>query len=156
MVNQIRPLARLFRAMADLIDRDHTSRTRYEAIAKAAGVVAARATTEELVAGAAVAGRWRGPAGRGLRLPRRPATPGDYGCPRPSHAAVGAGAGWRPASATPFSTRWAWDGRPGRLDGTAGFTTELRRAAPGSTSAARSSPWGAGPGRYGQAVGAGV
>jgi hypothetical protein len=51
MVNQIRPLARLFRAMADLIDRDHTSQTRYEAIAKAAGVVAARATAEELVAG---------------------------------------------------------------------------------------------------------
>jgi hypothetical protein len=51
MVNQIRPLARLFRGMADLIDRDHTSRSRYEAIAKAAGVVAARATAQELVAG---------------------------------------------------------------------------------------------------------
>jgi hypothetical protein len=51
MANQIRPLARLFRGMADLIDRDHTSQTRYEAIAKAAGVVAARATAEELVAG---------------------------------------------------------------------------------------------------------
>src|SRR5215217_6404141 len=49
--NQIRPLARLFRGMADLIDRDHTSQTRYEAIAKAAGVVAARATAQELVAG---------------------------------------------------------------------------------------------------------
>jgi hypothetical protein len=51
MANQIRPLARLFRGMADLIDHDHTSHTRYEAIAKAAGVVAARATAEELVAG---------------------------------------------------------------------------------------------------------
>src|SRR5215207_1824879 len=51
MDNQIRPLARLFRGMADLIDQDHTSRTRYEAIAKAAGVVAARATAQELVAG---------------------------------------------------------------------------------------------------------
>jgi hypothetical protein len=51
MANQIRPLARLFRGMADLIDHDHTSNTRYEAIAKAAGVVAARATAEELVAG---------------------------------------------------------------------------------------------------------
>jgi hypothetical protein len=51
MANQIRPLARLFRAMADLIDQDHTSQTRYGAIAKAAGVVAARATAEELVAG---------------------------------------------------------------------------------------------------------
>ena len=49
--NQIRPLARLFRGMADLIDQDHTSQTRYEAIAKAAGVVATRATAEELVAG---------------------------------------------------------------------------------------------------------
>ena len=51
MVNQIRPLARLFRGMADLIDRDQISRTRYEAIAKAAGVVAARASAQELVAG---------------------------------------------------------------------------------------------------------
>jgi hypothetical protein len=51
MANQIRPLARLFRGMADLIDQDHTSQTRYEAIAKAAGVVAARATAQELVAG---------------------------------------------------------------------------------------------------------
>jgi hypothetical protein len=49
--HQIRPLARLFRGMADMIDQDHTSQTRYEAIAKAAGVVAARATAEELVAG---------------------------------------------------------------------------------------------------------
>jgi hypothetical protein len=51
MANQIRPLARLFRGMADLIDQDHTSQTRYGAIAKAAGVVAARVTAEELVAG---------------------------------------------------------------------------------------------------------
>jgi hypothetical protein len=50
MGNQIRPLARLFRGMADPIDQDHTSRTRYEAIAKAAGALAARATAEELVA----------------------------------------------------------------------------------------------------------
>jgi hypothetical protein len=51
MANQIRPLARLFRGMADLIDQDHSSQTGYEAIAKAAGVVAARATAQELVAG---------------------------------------------------------------------------------------------------------
>src|SRR5918993_4871934 len=51
MVNQIRPLARLFRGMADLIAQAPASRTRYEAIAKAAGVVAARATAQELVAG---------------------------------------------------------------------------------------------------------
>jgi hypothetical protein len=51
MANEIRPLARLFRGMADLIDQDHASQTRYEAIAKAAGVVAARATAQELVAG---------------------------------------------------------------------------------------------------------
>jgi hypothetical protein len=37
--------------MAELIDQDQTSRSRYEAIAKAAGVVAARATAQELVAG---------------------------------------------------------------------------------------------------------
>jgi hypothetical protein len=51
MANQISPLAQLFRGMADLIDHDHTSRTRYEAIAKAAGVVAARASTAQLVSG---------------------------------------------------------------------------------------------------------
>jgi hypothetical protein len=50
MANEIRPLARLFRGMADLIDQDHTSQSGYEAIAKAAGV-AARATAQELVAG---------------------------------------------------------------------------------------------------------
>jgi hypothetical protein len=31
MTDEIRPLARLFRGMADLIDRDHTSQSRYEA-----------------------------------------------------------------------------------------------------------------------------
>ena len=51
MANQIRPLAWLFRGMADVIDRDHSSESRYAAIAKAAGVVAARATAEDLVAG---------------------------------------------------------------------------------------------------------
>jgi hypothetical protein len=51
MANQLRLLAHLFRGMADLVDHDHTSQTRYEAIAKAAGVVAARATAEGLVAG---------------------------------------------------------------------------------------------------------
>jgi hypothetical protein len=51
MADEIRPLARLFRGMADLIAHDHTSRTRYEAIAKAAWGVAARATAQELVAG---------------------------------------------------------------------------------------------------------
>jgi hypothetical protein len=51
MANQILPLAQLFRGMADLIDRDQTSQTLYEAITKAAGVVAADATAEQLVAG---------------------------------------------------------------------------------------------------------
>jgi hypothetical protein len=51
MADEIRPLAPLFRGMADLIDRDHTSRSRYEAIAKAAGVMAAHATAQELVDG---------------------------------------------------------------------------------------------------------
>jgi hypothetical protein len=54
MPNQIRPLARLFRGMAELIDQDHTSHTshtRYEAIAKAARVAAASATAEGMVSG---------------------------------------------------------------------------------------------------------
>ena len=59
MANQIRPLARLFRGMADLIDRDHASRTRYEGIAKAARVVAARATAQELQVLLSVADRPR-------------------------------------------------------------------------------------------------
>jgi hypothetical protein len=51
MPNQIRPLAWLFRGMAELIEHDHTSHTRYEAIAKAARVAAASATAEGLVSG---------------------------------------------------------------------------------------------------------
>jgi hypothetical protein len=51
MPNQIRPLARLFRGMAELIDHDHTSHTRYEAIAKAARVAADSATAEGMVSG---------------------------------------------------------------------------------------------------------
>jgi type II secretory pathway component HofQ len=51
MADQISPLAQLFRGMADLIDHDHTSQTDYEAITKAAAVLAARATTQQLVAG---------------------------------------------------------------------------------------------------------
>jgi hypothetical protein len=51
MANHISPLAQLFRSMADLIDHDHTSQTHYEAITRAAEVLAARAATQELVAG---------------------------------------------------------------------------------------------------------
>jgi hypothetical protein len=51
MANHIPPLAQLFRGMAELIDHDHTSQTHYEAITNAAAVVAARATTWQLVAG---------------------------------------------------------------------------------------------------------
>jgi hypothetical protein len=51
MANHISPAAQLFRSMADLIDRDHTSQTDYEAVTKAAAAVAARASTEQLVAG---------------------------------------------------------------------------------------------------------
>lgn len=51
MPNQIRPLAQLFRGMADLIDQDHTSHSRYEVIAKAARVAAASATAESMVSG---------------------------------------------------------------------------------------------------------
>ena len=51
MANQIRLLAQLVRGMADLIDHDHTSHSRYEAIAKAARVAAASATAEGMVSG---------------------------------------------------------------------------------------------------------
>jgi hypothetical protein len=39
MANRISLLAQLFRGMADLIDHDHTSRTQYEAITKAAAAL---------------------------------------------------------------------------------------------------------------------
>jgi hypothetical protein len=51
MANHISPLAQLFRGMADLIDHDHTSRTHYDAITKAAAALASRARTQQLVAG---------------------------------------------------------------------------------------------------------
>lgn len=51
MANHISPLAQLFRGMADLIDHDHTSQTHYEAITKAAAALAARASSQQLVAG---------------------------------------------------------------------------------------------------------
>jgi hypothetical protein len=51
MANHISPAAQLFRGMAELIDHDHTSRTQYDAITKAAAALASRASTEQLVAG---------------------------------------------------------------------------------------------------------
>jgi hypothetical protein len=51
MANYISPAAQLFRSMADLIDHDHTSHTDYEAVTRAAEALAARASTEQLVAG---------------------------------------------------------------------------------------------------------
>jgi hypothetical protein len=51
MANHISPAAGLFRSMADLIDHDHTSQTHYEAVTRAAEALAARATSEQLVAG---------------------------------------------------------------------------------------------------------
>lgn len=51
MTDQIGPLARLFPGMADLIDQDRTSQTRYEAIVKAAAVAAVRASAEGSVTG---------------------------------------------------------------------------------------------------------
>jgi hypothetical protein len=51
MANHISRAAQLFRGMAELIDHDHTSQTDYEAITKAAETLAARASTEQLVAG---------------------------------------------------------------------------------------------------------
>lgn len=49
--HHISPAAQLFRGMAELVDHDHTSQTHYEAIAKAAAALAARASTQQLVAG---------------------------------------------------------------------------------------------------------
>jgi hypothetical protein len=51
MTDEISPLAHLFRDMADRIDNDRTSQTRYQAIVKAAAVVAARAGAEGAVSG---------------------------------------------------------------------------------------------------------
>jgi hypothetical protein len=51
MANHISPAAQLFRSMADLVDHDHTSQTDYQAITRAAEALAARAMTEQLVAG---------------------------------------------------------------------------------------------------------
>jgi hypothetical protein len=51
MANHISPAAQLFRSMADLIDHDHTSQSHYEAVTRAAEALAARASTEQLVAG---------------------------------------------------------------------------------------------------------
>jgi hypothetical protein len=51
MANHISPAAQLFRSMADLVDHDHTSHTDYEAVTRAAEALAARASTEQLVAG---------------------------------------------------------------------------------------------------------
>jgi hypothetical protein len=51
LANHISPLAQVFRGMADLIDHDHTSQTQYEAVTKAAEALAARATSQQLVAG---------------------------------------------------------------------------------------------------------
>ena len=51
MANHISPAAQLIRSMADLVDHDHTSHTDFEAVTKAAEALAARASTEQLVAG---------------------------------------------------------------------------------------------------------
>ena len=51
MANHISPAAQLFRGMAELIDQDHTSQTDYDAVTRAAAALAARASTEQLVAG---------------------------------------------------------------------------------------------------------
>jgi hypothetical protein len=123
MPNQIRPLARLFRGMADLIDQDHTSPTRYAAIAKAAGVVAARATAEELVAGRLwqvdgadlLAAAYAFHAG----LPRQVATAAHVQAmqqPGPSPAGVQR----QPPDGCSDPARCAWDGPPGSWNDTTG------------------------------------
>jgi hypothetical protein len=51
MTDQLSPLARLFRGMADLIDQDRISPTHHGAILTAAGVATARASAEGRVSG---------------------------------------------------------------------------------------------------------
>jgi hypothetical protein len=51
VTDSIGPLAGLLGGMADRIEQDRTSQTRYEAIVKAAGVAAARASAEGIVTG---------------------------------------------------------------------------------------------------------
>src|SRR5688572_23389668 len=78
LTNHISPLAQVFRGMADLIDHDHTSQTQYEAVTKAAEALAARATTQQLVAGplweADGAGLLAAAYAFHAGLPRQPAT----------------------------------------------------------------------------------
>ena len=106
MAHQLRPLARLFRAMAELIDQDHASQSRDEAIAKAAGVVAARATAQELVAGR----RWPADGAELLAtpyafhavLPRQAATAAHVQVMQPPGPVPSAGQ--RQAAASPASS----------------------------------------------------
>jgi hypothetical protein len=137
MANRISPVAQLFRGMADLIDHDHTSHTHYEAITKAAQALAARASTQRLVAGplweadgaSLLAAAYAFHAG----LPRQAATAthvqalvqtspapsegGDHapaGDPTPSSAGTAAGQAARPV-ATPSARAASVD--PRRLPG---------------------------------------
>jgi hypothetical protein len=68
------PKLSLSEPLADLIDQDHTSQTRYEAIAKAAGAVAARATPSVTTTGdrLATAAGWLPSGGPLLPLLSRP------------------------------------------------------------------------------------
>jgi hypothetical protein len=137
MTNHLSPLAELFRGMADRIDHDHTSQTHYDAITKAAEVLAARAATQQLVAGPL----WEADGARLLAaayafhagLPRQavtvthlralvpsgptPSQGGDQapaGTPIPSSA--GAAAGRAARSVAPARARGAWVD-PQRLPG---------------------------------------
>jgi hypothetical protein len=152
MANHISPVAQLFRGMADLLDHDHTSQTQYEAITKAAAALAARAATQQLVAGPL----WEADGARLLAaayafhagLPRQAVTathvralaqtsaaPSDRdeqapaGEPIPSSAGTAAG---RPRPASSASTR--------------------TRCLAGPNAAAWPAPAPARPGRCGQAV----
>jgi hypothetical protein len=138
MANHISPAAQLFRSMAQLIDHDHTSQTDYEAVTRAAEALAARASTERLVAGPL----WEADGASLLAaayafhvgLPRQAATAthvqalvesspppppqgGDHGSPEDPTPVTGGAAAGRTARSVPTASVGAAPVDPKRLPG---------------------------------------
>ena len=110
--NQIRPLARLFRGMADLIDQDHSSQTRYRGYRQGGRGRGGPRHRPGAGGWAAVAGRRGGPAGVGLAfhagLPRQAITAAHVqAMQQPTPAPGPAGAQRRAPVVDP-----TWLGRP--------------------------------------------
>ena len=85
MTEHIGLLARLFRGMADLIDQDRRSPTRYEAITNAAGTAAARASAEGMAGGRLWDEDGAELLAAGVRLSRWTVEAGGRGRPGQSH-----------------------------------------------------------------------